>query len=601
MPLTARQRSIHNKNGARRSSSFSKGNRGRKSSKGEFLFPSAPSDLRSIAYPGGAVALTLILAARLTAAYWGQISDCDETYNYWEPLHYLVYGNGLQTWEYSPKYALRSYLPLWLFAVPAKMLSLIMSPVSVFYTLRSILAVLTSCAELMFYKAVCHEFGVHVGRVWLALVLPAAGCFASTAAMLPSAWSSALVTAALACWWRRRYPSAILLVAATSILSWPFTALLGVPIALDMLVLKRQIFEFIKWSAIALVIFLVPTVIVDSWHYGRLVVTPWNIISYNIFTEHGPDLYGVEPWTYYFVNGFLNFNIVWVLSLSCPLLLAACGAVARSTVRASFCAPYWLSLMPLALWLLVFMVQPHKEERFLYPVYSAIVLAGAVSLDCVQKLTFALGTELLGWRRERERRHYLAYTGPLVVVCVLLAGVGGLSRIAALYQNYHGPMTMLRPLSDDVTNDHVINDHAGDHVIVCYGKEWYRSPSHFHLQHGRIRFVRSEFDGQLPAPYDEQHNATRMIHPHFNDMNKGDNRTLLKPSECHYLVDSDLGSPTKLEPSYHKDPTWEVINTVPILDAAKSHKIFRAFYVPLLSSKHLVYGNMYLLKNKALA
>ena len=55
----------------------------------EFLVTNAPSDLRSIAYPGGAVALGLLLAARVVSAYWGHIADCDETYNYWEPLHYL--------------------------------------------------------------------------------------------------------------------------------------------------------------------------------------------------------------------------------------------------------------------------------------------------------------------------------------------------------------------------------------------------------------------------------------------------------------------------------------------------------------------------------
>lgn len=79
-----------------------------------------------------------------------------------------------------------------------------------------------------------------------------------------------------------------------------------------MLFYKRLYVEFFKWSAVSLIVILLPTVLVDSWHYGRLVVAPWNIVAYNIFTEHGPDLYGVEPWTYYFVNGFLNFNIVWV-------------------------------------------------------------------------------------------------------------------------------------------------------------------------------------------------------------------------------------------------------------------------------------------------
>jgi alpha-1,2-mannosyltransferase len=30
-------------------------------------------------------------------------------YNFWEPLHYLDQGNGFQTWETSPVYAIRSY------------------------------------------------------------------------------------------------------------------------------------------------------------------------------------------------------------------------------------------------------------------------------------------------------------------------------------------------------------------------------------------------------------------------------------------------------------------------------------------------------------
>ncbi|XP_050355089.1 alpha-1,2-mannosyltransferase ALG9 [Nymphalis io] len=590
MPLTARQRSIHNKNGAKRSASFSKGKRSRKSSEGEYLYTSAPSDLRSVAYPGGAVALCLLISARLASAYWGQIADCDETYNYWEPLHYLVYGNGLQTWEYSPTYAIRSYMPLWLFAVPAKILSYVTTPVSVYYTLRALLAILTACAELMFYKGICHEFGVHVGRVWLCFTLPAAGCFASTAAMLPSAWSSALVSAALACWWRKRYTCAVLLTAVTVLLSWPFTALLGVPIAIDMLFFKKQYLEFFKWSLIALIVILLPSVAVDSWQYGRLVVAPWNIVAYNIFTEHGPDLYGVEPWTYYFVNGFLNFNIVWVLSLSAPLLLCACAAACGRAARAPFCAPYALSLLPLALWLAVFLAQPHKEERFLYPVYSMVVLAGAISLDCLQKLTFAVGTELFRWRKERERRHYIAYTGPLVVMCVLLAGVASVSRIAALYNHYQGPMTILRHLPDQ----------QGEQLNVCFGKEWYRSPSSFHLPDSyRIRFIPSDFTGQLPAPYDDGHNATRIIHPHFNDQNIGDNRTYLQPRECHYLVDSDIGTPTPLQPPYHKNVnTWEIVASVPILDATKSHRIFRAFYIPVLSNKNVVYANLYLLRNK---
>jgi len=36
--------------------------------------------------PSGYVAFRLLLAARMCAALWSNISDCDETYNYWEPV-----------------------------------------------------------------------------------------------------------------------------------------------------------------------------------------------------------------------------------------------------------------------------------------------------------------------------------------------------------------------------------------------------------------------------------------------------------------------------------------------------------------------------------
>lgn len=40
-------------------------------------------------FPGGDTAFKALLSARSCAAIWSHITDCDETYNYWEPLHYL--------------------------------------------------------------------------------------------------------------------------------------------------------------------------------------------------------------------------------------------------------------------------------------------------------------------------------------------------------------------------------------------------------------------------------------------------------------------------------------------------------------------------------
>ena len=39
-------------------------------------------------------ALFLLVASRLLGALVNIVHDCDEVYNYWEPLHYLLYGYG---------------------------------------------------------------------------------------------------------------------------------------------------------------------------------------------------------------------------------------------------------------------------------------------------------------------------------------------------------------------------------------------------------------------------------------------------------------------------------------------------------------------------
>nr|CAH7743462.1 unnamed protein product [Callosobruchus chinensis] len=42
-----------------------------------------------IIFPAGDTAFKTLLSARFCAAIWSHISDCDETFNYWEPMHYL--------------------------------------------------------------------------------------------------------------------------------------------------------------------------------------------------------------------------------------------------------------------------------------------------------------------------------------------------------------------------------------------------------------------------------------------------------------------------------------------------------------------------------
>lgn len=52
-----------------------------------------------------------------------------------------------------------------------------------------------------------------------------------------------------------------------------------------------------------------------------------------------------------------------ILALICPVVLVVAHIFIPAKNRSTLTLPYWLSLAPLYLWLLVFVAQPHKEER----------------------------------------------------------------------------------------------------------------------------------------------------------------------------------------------------------------------------------------------
>jgi len=104
--------------------------------------------------PSVHTAFKTFVSARLCSAIWAYIADCDETFNYWEPLHYIINGHGLQTWEYSPQFGLRSYTYLLLQGVPGWVYQKIFnpSPILIFYMVRCMLGFGCAVMERFMYK-----------------------------------------------------------------------------------------------------------------------------------------------------------------------------------------------------------------------------------------------------------------------------------------------------------------------------------------------------------------------------------------------------------------------------------------------------------------
>ncbi|XP_068016037.1 alpha-1,2-mannosyltransferase ALG9 [Melanerpes formicivorus] len=543
--------------------------------------------------PEGSTAFKCLISARFCAALLSNISDCDETFNYWEPTHYLVYGKGFQTWEYSPAYAIRSYAYLWLHALPALFHARVLqtNKVLIFYFLRCFLAFLSCICELYFYKAVCKKFGLHVSRLMLAFLVLSTGMFCSSAAFLPSSFCMYTTVIAITGWYMDKTSVAVLGVAAGALLGWPFSAALGLPIAFDFLILKQRWKSFFNWCVVSLILFLVPLVAVDSYHYGKLVVAPLNIVLYNVFTSHGPDLYGTEPWTFYFINGFLNFNVAFILALLVLPLTCLMECLLQKFHVQNLGRPYWLTLAPMYIWIMIFFTQPHKEERFLFPIYPLICLCGAVALSALQKCYHFI------FQRYRLE-HYTVSSNWLALGTVFLFGLLSLSRSVALFRGYHGPLDLYPEFHRIATDPSIHTVPEGRPVNVCVGKEWHRFPSSFLLpDNWQLQFILSEFRGQLPKPFAKGPMATRIIPADMNDQNKEEPSRYIDISKCHYLVDLDAGVETPREPRYssHKEE-WVTIAYKPFLDASRSSRLLRAFYVPLLSEQYTWYANYTILK-----
>jgi len=264
--------------------------------------------------------------------------------------------------------------------------------------------------------------------------------------------------------------------------------------------------------------------------------------------------------------------------------------------RPTLFLPYYLSLLPLYLWLLVFIAQPHKEERFLYPIYPMIALCGAISVDVVQKMFYRIRSLV---RALPTPAHYLDHTMWIAALAMLISTIFGLSRISSLYFNYHAPLDLFIELN----TFHQDNIEKSPDAIynVCTGKDWYRFPTSFFLpsKNFQLRFVKSEFNGMLPAYFSEGENATTVIHDYFNDANIGDESMLFDVSKCHFMFDLASGINTALEPNYAAiKKEWAVMKQMTFLNPSKSHFFHRAFYIPFITDKYVEYSEIYLLKRK---
>ncbi|KAJ6116923.1 GPI mannosyltransferase [Penicillium capsulatum] len=533
------------------------------------------------------ITLYLCLISNGLAALFAPIQDCDEVFNFWEPAHYLQHGYGLQTWEYSPVYSIRSWLYVSLHAAVGNLGSLVVSTKAAeFYAIRLFLAFFCAACQTRLYSSICRSLNPRIGLLFLVVAIFSPGMFHASTAFLPSTFTMYTSMVGLSAFVELRSgpktAQGIMWFGLGTIVGWPFAGALIVPLLAEQVIVcclagsLGPLFFTILDGAVRCLFILALEVAVDYAFFRKIVIVPWNIVAYNVFggPDRGPEIFGTEPWTFYVRNLLLNFNVWFVLAiLSAPLLLIQALFGSRTSSAQTFLRSITL-VAPFYMWFGIFTAQPHKEERFMYPAYPFLALNAALSFHMILSyLGSSNPKEIIGRVPTK-----LKLVASLSVI--MLAVNAGMLRILGMVTAYNAPLRVFEPLQ---------RADVAPGASVCFGKEWYRFPSSYFLPDMRAKFIRSEFGGLLPGEFPDASSylnrleGASRIPPGMNDVNAEDPSKYTDISECTYLVDSYFPNreATELEPHYVLDEAnWEPLSCASFLDTAQTGLLGRLIWVP---------------------
>jgi hypothetical protein len=163
----------------------------------------------------------IFLTINTIAVYINHIEDTDETYGYWEPLHFLITGQGFQTWEYSPAYAIRTYsfiFPFYfisyfllfcydslVYSCSIFSMSNLLPTFSLFYSVRFIIALFTSYCQSQYIIQCVYTLGYEIGCMTFLFVLVSPGIFYLSTSYLPSSIATSLIMLTFSSWLKENH------------------------------------------------------------------------------------------------------------------------------------------------------------------------------------------------------------------------------------------------------------------------------------------------------------------------------------------------------------------------------------------------------------
>ncbi|XP_057651282.1 GPI mannosyltransferase 3 [Diorhabda carinulata] len=306
----------------------------------------------------------IFLSIRIFSIYFVQTFYVPD--EYWQTLevaHKLVYHYGYLTWEWTQ--GIRNYLPPLIIAFFYKLLYWIKldTTETLVYGPRVIQAILSSYSDLCFYKwSGTRKWAIFsIGTSWF--------WFYTGSRTLINTLECSLTTIGLSKfpWPGKRIEESSLFIWIAAIVFFirPTSGIIWLPIGLYHLkITKHTLFHVVITQYIPIgIVTLILTVLLDSGCHGSLLITPYKFIQFNVF-QNLSSFYGVQPWHWYLSSGIPSVLGIFLL----PFLLAT--VIVLKNIRIHPIEVVLLSTI--AFTVFVYSLLPHKEFRFILPLFPMI-------------------------------------------------------------------------------------------------------------------------------------------------------------------------------------------------------------------------------------
>ncbi|CAB3251140.1 unnamed protein product [Arctia plantaginis] len=370
---------------------------------------------------------------------------------YWQTLeiaHKQVFGYGTETWEWQK--GIRSYLYPSVIAALYTILKYtgLDHPEALILLPRILQAAISTAADYSFYKWTG-------GRKWaLFLVLTSWFWFYTSGRTLLQTLETAIVSIALSLfpfksgklgYYDRESPLWIWLAVLCVFIrptSAPIWVVLG---AYNLLTTNQGRLRLIMRIYVPISIIVGSALVgLDSYYYGRLIVTPWEFFRFNVLHDIA-SFYGQHPWYWYITQGLpavLGVHLV-------PVLWATINILRRPQEN----RVGLLLLTIVAAYLAVFSFIPHKEFRFILPLLPVLL--------------YLAQDVIVPWSRKAQKWQLYLVAGALLL---------GNAAPAVYFGSVHqaGTLKVMAELRDAIPN----NRSSVAFLMPCHSTPLY---SHLHM------------------------------------------------------------------------------------------------------------------------